>query len=189
MPRPVVNPTGSVPDPSQARFNLPSANPLPLSAGQEHQVREQYHANVRAICAEEIRRASFSPSCLLFYLEFLSPSVGLDMALWPYGCDATTAYTSLYCWACLQLGDGHRLMYMCIAGYAECARGRTFSMVWMCRQQQRAMNSCMVANATQEEQDRAREEWFRKRLEKAERAKRRKEREEEAAAAEAAGKK
>ncbi|KAK6338846.1 hypothetical protein TWF696_009654 [Orbilia brochopaga] len=123
MPRPVVNPTGSVPDPSQSRFNLPSANPLPLSAAQEHQVREQYHANVRAICAEEIRR------------------------------------------------------------YAECARGRTFSMVWTCREQQRAMNSCMVANATQEEQDRAREEWFRKRLEKAERAKRRKEREEEAAAA------
>ncbi|EWC43863.1 hypothetical protein DRE_07240 [Drechslerella stenobrocha 248] len=122
MPRPVVNPTGSVPDPSQPRYSLPSTNPLPLSAGQEHQVREQYYANVRAICAEEIRR------------------------------------------------------------YADCARGRTFSMVWRCREQQHAMNACMIANATPEEQDRAREEWFRKRLEKAERARRRKEREEAQAA-------
>ncbi|EPS41819.1 hypothetical protein H072_4238 [Dactylellina haptotyla CBS 200.50] len=123
MPRPVVNPSGSVPDASQPRYSLPSANPLPLSSAQESQVREQYYANVRAICAEEIRR------------------------------------------------------------YADCARGRTFSMVWKCREQQKAMNSCMVLNATQEEQDRAREEWFKKRIEKAEKAKRRKEREEAEAVA------
>ncbi|KAK6344871.1 hypothetical protein TWF718_006823 [Orbilia javanica] len=123
MPRPVQNPSGSVPDPEQPRYQLPTSNPLPLSSAQESQVREQYHANVRAICAEEIRR------------------------------------------------------------YAECARGRTFSMVWKCKEQQKIMNGCMVLNATQEEQDRAREEWFRKRIEKAERIKRRKEREEAAAAA------
>ncbi|KAK6496724.1 hypothetical protein TWF481_001712 [Arthrobotrys musiformis] len=123
MPRPVQNPSGSLPDPEQPRYHLPSANPLPLSSGQETQVREQYYANVRAICAEEIRR------------------------------------------------------------YAECARGRTFSMVWKCKEQQKIMNGCMVANATQAEQDRAREEWFKKKIEKAERIKRRKEREEAAAAA------
>ncbi|KAF3309042.1 hypothetical protein TWF173_011475 [Orbilia oligospora] len=101
MVRPVQNPSGSLPDPEQARYHLPSSNPLPLSSAQESQVRDQYYANVRAICAEEIRR------------------------------------------------------------YAECARGRTFSM---------------------EEQDRAREEWFRKKLEKAEKIKRRKEQEDAAAA-------
>ncbi|KAF3934173.1 hypothetical protein ABW20_dc0104281 [Dactylellina cionopaga] len=127
MPRPVVNPSGSVPDPEQQRFALPSANPLPLSSTQESQVREQYYANVRAICAEEIRR------------------------------------------------------------YAECARGRTFSMVWKCREQQRVMNSCMVLNATPEEQDRAREEWFKKRIERAEKLKRRQEREDAAAKAAATG--
>ncbi|KAF3932617.1 hypothetical protein ABW19_dt0200217 [Dactylella cylindrospora] len=126
MTRPQVSPTGSVPDPSQPRFHLPSANPLPLSAGQEGQVREQYYANVRAICAEEIRR------------------------------------------------------------YAECAAGRTFTMVWRCREQQHAMNNCMVMNATQEEFDRAREEWFKKRLEKAEKTRRRKEREEREALEKAA---
>jgi hypothetical protein len=36
----------------------------------------------------------------------------------------------------------------------------------MCRTQRLAMNSCMVAHATVEEEDRAREEWFRSREEK-----------------------
>jgi COX assembly protein 1 len=36
----------------------------------------------------------------------------------------------------------------------------------MCRTQRLAMNSCMVAHATVEEEDRAREEWFRGREEK-----------------------
>jgi COX assembly mitochondrial protein 1 len=34
-------------------------------------------------------------------------------------------------------------------------------LTWMCRTQRLAMNSCMVAHATVEEEDRAREEWFR----------------------------
>jgi COX assembly mitochondrial protein 1 len=34
---------------------MPSPNPLPLSAAQEAQVREVYHARVRGYCAAEIK--------------------------------------------------------------------------------------------------------------------------------------
>lgn len=44
--------------------------------------------------------------------------------------------------------------------FAECARGRTFTTTWVCREQRLAMNSCMLAHAKPEEMDRAREEWF-----------------------------
>lgn len=37
------------------RLPMPSRNPLPLSAAQEAQVREVYHARVRAYCADEIK--------------------------------------------------------------------------------------------------------------------------------------
>lgn len=43
--------------------------------------------------------------------------------------------------------------------FAACALGRTFTTPWVCRKQRLAMNSCMIARATKEEQDRAREEW------------------------------
>lgn len=44
--------------------------------------------------------------------------------------------------------------------FATCALNRTVSATWACRQQKLAMNACMVRYATQEEQDRAREQWF-----------------------------
>lgn len=47
-----------------------------------------------------------------------------------------------------------------IKEFASCALHRTISATWACRQERLAMNNCMVAHATQEEQDRAREEWF-----------------------------
>lgn len=48
--------------------------------------------------------------------------------------------------------------------FADCALGRTFTAPFKCRAQNRAMNTCMVAHATQAEQDAAREEWFGLRL-------------------------
>jgi COX assembly mitochondrial protein 1 len=50
--------------------------------------------------------------------------------------------------------------------FADCAMGRTFTTPFKCRAQNRAMNTCMVAHATQAEQDAAREEWFATRLER-----------------------
>ncbi|KAL8657785.1 MAG: hypothetical protein Q9226_001570 [Calogaya cf. arnoldii] len=47
-----------------------------------------------------------------------------------------------------------------IREFASCALGRTISATWACRQQRLAMNNCMIAHASQEEQDAAREEWF-----------------------------
>ncbi|KAI9817123.1 MAG: hypothetical protein M1827_001235 [Pycnora praestabilis] len=82
------------------RLPMPSRNPLPLSAGQEQQVRDLYYKRVRTICADEIR------------------------------------------------------------DFASCALNRTISATWACRPQRLGMNSCMVSHATQEEQDKAREEWF-----------------------------
>lgn len=47
-----------------------------------------------------------------------------------------------------------------IKEFAECCKGRTLSLAWACRPQQLAMNTCMIARAKPEEEDRAREEWF-----------------------------
>ncbi|KAJ5332918.1 hypothetical protein N7541_002738 [Penicillium brevicompactum] len=47
-----------------------------------------------------------------------------------------------------------------IKAFAECAVNRTITATWVCRQQRLAMNSCMIAHAKPEEEDRAREEWF-----------------------------
>ncbi|KAL3471996.1 cytochrome c oxidase biogenesis protein Cmc1 like-domain-containing protein [Aspergillus californicus] len=47
-----------------------------------------------------------------------------------------------------------------IKAFAECAVNRTVTATWICRTQRLAMNSCMVAHAKPEEEDRAREEWF-----------------------------
>ncbi|KIW34530.1 uncharacterized protein PV07_01306 [Cladophialophora immunda] len=65
-----------------------------------------------------------------------------------------------------------------IKDFADCARGRTISVAWTCREQHLAMNSCMIQYATKAEEDAAREEWFQGILA------RRKQREEELAAVE-----
>lgn len=70
------------------------------------------------------------------------------------------------------------ILVIWIIAFAECARGRTFTTTWVCREQRLAMNSCMLAHAKPEELDRAREEWF------AGREARRREREETEAAVE-----
>ncbi|MCJ1388502.1 hypothetical protein MMC18_001349 [Xylographa bjoerkii] len=41
--------------PKTTPLPLPSRNPLPLSAGQEQQVRDLYYKRVRGYCANEIR--------------------------------------------------------------------------------------------------------------------------------------
>ena len=48
-----------------------------------------------------------------------------------------------------------------IKAFAACARGRTITATWTCRDLRHKMNTCMVANARPEEEDKAREEWFR----------------------------
>lgn len=106
------------------RLPMPSRNPLPLSSGQESQVRELYHARVRGYCAAEIK------------------------------CKYCTHSEHFHLSSNLLFG----------AVFAECALGRTFTAPFKCRQQNRAMNTCMVAHATQAEQDAAREEWFATRL-------------------------
>ncbi|KAI0384000.1 cytochrome c oxidase biogenesis protein Cmc1 like-domain-containing protein [Hypomontagnella monticulosa] len=86
---------------------MPSRNPLPLSASQEAQVREVFNAQVRNLCADEIK------------------------------------------------------------AFADCARNRTFSIPFACRDASRRMNGCMLAHATPEEHDRAREQWFAQRQQRA----------------------
>lgn len=51
-----------------------------------------------------------------------------------------------------------------IKQFATCAKNRTVTTTWKCRQERLAMNSCMIARATLEEQDAAREEWLATRL-------------------------
>ena len=52
--------------------------------------------------------------------------------------------------------------------WAHCCQGRTFTVTWACREQRRIMNACMLDNANQHEKDAAREQWFQRRLQKAE---------------------
>ncbi|KAI5294365.1 hypothetical protein KEM56_005862, partial [Ascosphaera pollenicola] len=59
--------------------------------------------------------------------------------------------------------------------FAQCAVNRTITATWVCRDQRLAMNSCMLAHATRDEEDRAREQWF------AEKEERRRQREKELA--------
>ena len=47
-----------------------------------------------------------------------------------------------------------------VKDFADCARGRTFSVAWQCKDQHLAMNSCMISYANKTEEDAAREEWF-----------------------------
>jgi len=56
-----------------------------------------------------------------------------------------------------------RVRHLCdpeIKAFAACARGRTVTATWTCRQERFKMNSCMVLHARPEEEDKAREEWF-----------------------------
>ncbi|KAL6708883.1 hypothetical protein ACN47E_002290 [Coniothyrium glycines] len=47
-----------------------------------------------------------------------------------------------------------------IEQFAQCALGRTFTMIYACRQPRLKMNSCMLQYQNQEELDKARAEWF-----------------------------
>ncbi|KAH6642840.1 cytochrome c oxidase biogenesis protein Cmc1 like-domain-containing protein [Boeremia exigua] len=80
--------------------NTRPANPTPLSAPQEQQVRDLYYKNVRAKCAAEIE------------------------------------------------------------AFAQCALGRTLTMIYACRAPRLAMNTCMLQYQNQDSLDAARSEWF-----------------------------
>ncbi|OTA97065.1 hypothetical protein M434DRAFT_66367 [Hypoxylon sp. CO27-5] len=54
-----------------------------------------------------------------------------------------------------------------IKAFADCARNRTFSIPFACRDASHRMNNCMLAHATPEEHDRAREQWFAQRQQRA----------------------
>ena len=56
---------------------------------------------------------------------------------------------------------------MLVLAFADCARGRTFTIGWSCRGPRRTMNTCMLAYANQDEKDAAREQWFETTLKKA----------------------
>jgi COX assembly protein 1 len=47
-----------------------------------------------------------------------------------------------------------------IETFASCALGRTFTMIYACRDARLAMNSCMLQYQNQDELDKARQEWF-----------------------------
>ncbi|RPA83714.1 hypothetical protein BJ508DRAFT_413370 [Ascobolus immersus RN42] len=53
-----------------------------------------------------------------------------------------------------------------IKEFADCARGKTLTSTFWCREQNNAMNRCMVSHATPEEFDKAREQWFQEQLAK-----------------------
>ncbi|KAI4867601.1 cytochrome c oxidase biogenesis protein Cmc1 like-domain-containing protein [Hypoxylon rubiginosum] len=63
-----------------------------------------------------------------------------------------------------------RVRHLCadeIKAFADCARDRTFTIPFACRDASRAMNGCMLRHATPAEHDRAREQWFAQRRQRA----------------------
>ncbi|CAK7212058.1 hypothetical protein SBRCBS47491_001338 [Sporothrix bragantina] len=54
-----------------------------------------------------------------------------------------------------------------IKAFADCALGRTFSVVFKCRDKNNEMNACLKSHATPLALDEAREEWFARRAERA----------------------
>ncbi|KAI1657729.1 cytochrome c oxidase biogenesis protein Cmc1 like-domain-containing protein [Daldinia decipiens] len=54
-----------------------------------------------------------------------------------------------------------------IKAFADCARSRTLTIAFACRDASRRMNGCMLTHATPEEHDRAREQWFAQRQQRA----------------------
>jgi COX assembly mitochondrial protein 1 len=54
-----------------------------------------------------------------------------------------------------------------LLAFADCALGRTFSVVFKCRDKNNAMNACLMSHATPRALDEAREEWFARRAERA----------------------
>ncbi|KAI1473448.1 hypothetical protein K445DRAFT_316251 [Daldinia sp. EC12] len=54
-----------------------------------------------------------------------------------------------------------------IKAFADCARNRTLTIAFACRDASRRMNGCMALHATPEEYDRAREQWFAQRQQRA----------------------
>ncbi|ERS95976.1 hypothetical protein HMPREF1624_07511 [Sporothrix schenckii ATCC 58251] len=54
-----------------------------------------------------------------------------------------------------------------IKAFADCALGRTFSVVFKCRDKNNEMNACLRSHATPRALDEAREEWFAMRQERA----------------------
>ncbi|KAK7985371.1 hypothetical protein PG988_002993 [Apiospora saccharicola] len=140
---------------------MPSRNPLPLSASQEAQVREVFNARVRMQCEPEIKGVwyyyLFLPIALreLFRCFILSYH---DFV--PAHRPKLQQYLQKKC-------PRLTITFVCYIAFAECARNRTFTIPFACRKMSHQMNSCMMAHATQAEHDRAREEWFATRMERA----------------------
>ena len=120
-------------------------NPMPLSAAQEQQVRDLYYKRVRGYCAEEIKRLS-------------APVTGRVHVVAPLH------YPTYPPSPLISSQHAHSDPRRSHAEFATCAKNRTVTTTWKCRQERLAMNSCMIARATLEEQDAAREEWLATRL-------------------------
>ncbi|KAK7754939.1 hypothetical protein SLS62_003023 [Diatrype stigma] len=63
--------------------------------------------------------------------------------------------------------DDIKGVYGVVRSFANCARNRTITIPFACRALSNAMNGCMAAHATPAEHDRAREDWFAARAERA----------------------
>lgn len=145
---------------------MPSRNPLPLSASQEAQVREVFNAQVRTLCADEIKGWSF---------HVILPTYTRNLSL----SDASSIFPPLFPTHATAIYHlKHPKDHMCVrtqltrpvpnkTAFADCARNRTFSIPFACRDASRRMNGCMLAHATPEEHDRAREQWFAQRQQRA----------------------
>lgn len=113
-----------------------------------------YYKRVRGHCAPEIKGMWYHFS--FFPFEFLRALFGINSTKPELGRDRATC---LYALQPVHRMDG-QLANNLSAAFAECAVNRTVTATWVCRQQRLTMNSCMLAHATREEEDRAREEWF-----------------------------
>ncbi|KAI2614938.1 hypothetical protein GGR54DRAFT_324818 [Hypoxylon sp. NC1633] len=156
---------GRTTETSERGLSVPSRNPLPLSASQEAQVREVFNERVRKLCADEIKGGfpspfslfSFSHSFLLSCSALcLHPSLDTFPDTFLLARKESRAVIRGGQVMEAKLTKSHRSK----TAFADCARNRTFTIPFACREASRGMNSCMLAHATPAEHDRAREQWF-----------------------------
>lgn len=127
------------------KYNL--RNPLPLSATQEQEVKQMYYKRVRSHCAPEIK-GPFLPLLLPLHENIVTAVHQTLKSRKLSPPDPQPPHSNLQCQLTLS------------TAFAECAVNRTVTATWVCRSQRLAMNSCMIAHANPEEEDRAREDWF-----------------------------
>jgi COX assembly mitochondrial protein 1 len=132
---------------------MPSRNPLPLSASQEAQVRDVYHARVRRLCDPEIK-GMLPPSCT--YLSVTNPTTLVLTYLSTAFAQCAMGRTFSVAFACR---DHQQAMNGCMRRHATTAEHDAAREEWFALRTERVKAREKKARRA-EEQERFHREWW-----------------------------